>query len=88
MSRIDLLGVDGNGNPVVIELEAGVAGDQALGQILNYIGWIEQDFGEEKHMRGIIVANDFDEGLKAAVATLPPISLKRNVIEFRFQDVS
>jgi len=41
--RIDLLARDENNHLVVIELKAGKAKDNALGQLLGYIGYVNQE---------------------------------------------
>lgn len=39
-------------------------------------------------MRGIIVANDFDDKIRYAVQSVSNIKLKRYKLEFQFEDVS
>jgi hypothetical protein len=74
--RIDILAVDGPGDHVVIELKAGKAKDNALGQLLGYIGCILSDSSMNvKKVRGILVASDFDQRVIYAAKALPNINL-------------
>jgi len=61
--------------------------DQVVGQILGYMRVIRQSIAKGKEVRGIIVADDFDERLKYAVAELPNVRLKRYIAKFEFQEV-
>lgn len=82
--RIDITAKDGEGNLVVIELKAGTAGMDSIGQILSYMGSIENPEG--KHVRGILVAYDFDRRLVMAAKAVPNVSLKAYSVQFTFQD--
>ena len=57
--RIDLLAVDKNQKFVVVELKLGKGRDKALGQILRYMGWVDENLGKGP-CRGIIIAKDID----------------------------
>jgi RecB family endonuclease NucS len=81
---IDITCEDDNGL-VVIELKAGKADRSAVGQILGYIGDL-QDEESDKTVRGILVANDFDKSAKAAARTVPTLNIKKYFIEFKFMD--
>lgn len=67
---------------VVIELKAGKADSRAIGQILGYMGDLQQEEG--RAVRGILVAHEFDKRAKAAARVVPSLSLKRYSIEFKF----
>jgi hypothetical protein len=62
--RIDILAKDKDDNFVVIELKAGKAGDNVVGQTQGYMTWVEENLADGKKVRGIIIANDFDERVK------------------------
>ena len=68
---------------VVVELKAGKADSRAIGQILGYMGDLQEDEGG-KPVRGILVAHDFDKRAKAAARVVPTLTLKRYSIEFKF----
>ena len=84
--RIDITAKDGDGNLVVIELKAGTAGMDSIGQILSYMGSIENPEG--KGVRGILVAYDFDRRLEMAAKATPNVSLMAYAVpvQFTFQD--
>ena len=69
-------------NIVVVELKAGKADSRAIGQILGYMGDLQEE--EEKSVRGILVAHDFDRRAKAAARVVPTLELKKYSIEFKF----
>ena len=82
--RIDITAEDDGGNIVVIELKAGTAGRDSIGQILSYMGSIENL--KEKRVRGILVAHDFDPRLEMAAKLVPDVSLKAYSVQFTFED--
>lgn len=84
--RIDILARDSNDDFMVIELKAGVADLTTFGQISAYIGWLKQNLSKKEKVRGMIVANDFDERLKYAIESSPYIKLKRYLLQFEFED--
>lgn len=68
---------------VVVELKAGKADSRSIGQILGYMGDLQEEEGG-KPVRGILVAHDFDKRAKAAARVVPTLTLKRYSIEFKF----
>ena len=63
IGRIDILAKDKkDGHHVVIELKRNQTSDDTVGQILRYMGWIEEKKHDE-NVKGIIVAGKFDEKL-------------------------
>jgi RecB family endonuclease NucS len=87
VGRIDLLAMDKGGNFVVIELKAGLATDRVIGQVLGYMRYVRKNLAKGKDVRGIIVADDFDERLKYAVAEIPKLKLKKYIVKFEFRDI-
>ena len=55
--RIDITAEDSDGCLVVIELKAGRAELTAIGQLLSYMGSVDNE--SNRPIRGILVANDF-----------------------------
>lgn len=74
--RIDLLALDGQGAPVVIELKLSRGRNETIGQLLYYMGWVDQHLGKGRS-RGIIVAKEISEDLVVAVRRVPGIMLFR-----------
>lgn len=81
--RIDILAEDKDKNTVVIELKAGTADRETIGQILGYMGDLQRD--SEKPVRGIIVARDFASPTISALSALPNVQLKKYSFKFSFQ---
>jgi len=79
---IDITCDDGN-TIVVVELKAGKADRNAMGQILSYMGDLLEEEGG-KPVRGILVAHDFDARMKSAARVVPTLALKKYSIEFKF----
>ena len=84
--RIDILARDEHNSYVVVELKAGVADQSTFGQLSAYMGWIKKNLAKGENVRGMIVANDFDEKIKYAAQSVSNIKLKRYVLEFKFEE--
>ncbi|MGH7515825.1 MAG: endonuclease NucS domain-containing protein [Gemmatimonadales bacterium] len=73
---IDILALDKDKNYVVIELKVSRGYDRTVGQLLRYMGWIEQHHAEPgRSVRGVIVAKEISEDLKLACRRLSGIGL-------------
>jgi len=83
--RIDILAIDGDKNRCVIELKAGAADRDAVGQILSYMGDLQAE--NKGPVRGILVAGDFTPRAIAAAKAVPNIQLRRYRHNFSFQPV-
>lgn len=81
VGRIDILAIDQNDNFVVIELKLSRGSDNALGQLLRYMGWIKSKY-PQKTVQGIIVAGDIDNKLKYAASIVRDITLFKYQISF------
>jgi hypothetical protein len=80
---IDITCEDCDNAIVVVELKAGKADSRAIGQILGYMGDLQEEEGD-RPVRGILVAHDFDRRAKAAARVVPALTLKKYSIEFKF----
>jgi hypothetical protein len=80
---IDILAEDTRGALTVIELKAGQARREAVGQILGYMGDLKIE-EPDRNVRGILVAASFDKSCLSAVAVVPALSLKEYRFDFTF----
>lgn len=87
--RIDILAIDSKEQHVVIELKAGKAKDNALGQLLGYMGCIATDPAMNiNQTRGILVAFDFDQRVVYAAKGLPNIKLVKYKVSFKLEEIT
>ncbi|MGC9971308.1 MAG: endonuclease NucS domain-containing protein [Bryobacteraceae bacterium] len=85
--RIDLLCQDAQNNWVIIELKAGWAGDDAMGQILGYMGWVRHTLPNGSNLRGIIICKDATGRARTAAKLVPGLSIKRFRLAFSIEDI-
>lgn len=86
--RIDILAEDASGI-VVIELKAGRAKDNALGQLLGYVGCLTTDQRfSGKSVRGILIASDFDQRVVYAAKAIPTVQLLKYRVSFALKKVN
>ncbi|GMT49063.1 MAG: hypothetical protein IEMM0008_0602 [bacterium] len=83
--RTDILAEDEERTIVVIELKAGKAKPDSIAQILAYIATLSEE--EEKPVRGILVAGDFDERVIYAARTIPNLQLKKYNFNLTFKEI-
>jgi hypothetical protein len=81
---IDILALDKHGNYVVIELKRAESSYKVVGQVLNYMGWVQEKLAkpEGKSVRGMIVVGKADKTLKTA---LSQVADKVTLKEYRTQ---
>jgi hypothetical protein len=70
---------------LVIELKRNQSTDQTVGQVLRYMGWVEEHIGREtgKTVEGLIIARAVDKAAEYALSLLPKVSMMTYEIEFR-----
>lgn len=69
VGKSDLICLDDRDDLVIIELKRGMASDEAMGQVLRYVGWAKENLAKEgQKVRGCIVAGDYDEQLRLAAS--------------------
>lgn len=70
VGRSDLICLDFNKKDlVVIELKRGTTSDEAIGQILRYVGYVKENIAtEDQKVKGWIVTGDYDEHLRLAAS--------------------
>jgi hypothetical protein len=79
--HVDITVVDKDGSTVVIELKAGEADRNAVGQILAYMGDLRHMAGAT---RGILVAGSFTHRAIAAASVVPNLQLRTYGFHFTF----
>ncbi len=85
--RIDLLALDREGRYVVVELKVNRGRNKALGQLLYYMGWVDQHLGKGRQCRGIIVASEISEDLMLAVRRTSGVSLLRYTLSVSVEPI-
>jgi RecB family endonuclease NucS len=70
---------------VVIELKAGTADRDAVGQILSYMGDLQGEAGGK--VRGILVAGHFTDRAISARRAVPNVELRKYGFKFSFESV-
>lgn len=90
IGRIDLLARDrDNADWVVIELKRGRSSDVVVGQLLRYMGWVQEDLaGEGEAVRGVVISGDADDRLRYALKPLTDkVTLLTYTVQFHVQEV-
>ena len=84
--KIDLLCTDENKDFVVIELKRVKSSDDAVGQVLRYMGWVDQNLNQnkDKKVRGLIITPEIDNKLEYAASMVPNIQVKYYRIKLEF----
>jgi hypothetical protein len=72
---IDILAKDRDERFVVIELKLSRGRNRTIGQLLYYMGWIDQHLGGAGSSRGMIIARDITDDLLVATSRVPSVSL-------------
>jgi RecB family endonuclease NucS len=86
---IDILAKDAQGNFVVIELKRAESKYHVLGQVLNYMTWVQKNLAlNNEKVRGMIVVGKADNTLKSAIEQVSDkVILKEYRIKMTFADV-
>jgi hypothetical protein len=89
VGRIDLLAREkDSGRWVVIELKKNKSGDAVVGQVLRYIGWVQENLAPPgEQVSGIIIAGDVDHKLRFALKPLPQVKLLTYQVQFTLEEV-
>lgn len=87
VGRIDILTIDESENFYVFELKLDRGPDNAVGQLLRYMGWVKAKLSKGKDVHGVVVAKKIDEKLKYAVSIIPNVVVYEYAIEFNLKDI-
>ena len=85
--RIDILAVDRADHFVVIELKLSRGRTRTLGQLLYYMGWVDQNLGKAP-CRGVIIASEISDELSLSVARVPGVQLAKYRMTFAIEVVA
>lgn len=83
IGSIDILAKDKKTkNFVVIELKKNQTSDDTVGQLTRYMGWIMKK-KNDKNVKGIIIAAEFDKKLEYAISVVPNIEVFLYQVDFK-----
>ncbi len=69
---------------LVVELKKGRASDVVVGQVLRYMGYVQEELAENGQIvAGVIIALDDDQRIRRALTMVPSIKFYRYQISFR-----
>ncbi len=69
---------------LVVELKRGRASDRVVGQILRYMGYVQEQLAEPgQTVHGVIIALEDDKGIQRALTMTPTITFYRYEISFK-----
>lgn len=69
---------------LVVELKKGRASDAVVGQILRYMGFVQEELAEEgQAVEGAVIALDDDHRIRRALAMVPSVSFFRYKVSFQ-----
>ena len=84
--RVDILAIDKNGSPVVIELKVSRGYEKVIGQCLYYKNRIKKIFNTEK-VRIFIIAKEISLNLITAIEELPDVQLFEYILSVKIEPV-
>ena len=83
---IDILAKDkATGSYVVIELKRNQTSDDTVGQLARYMGWIKEH-KNDKNVRGVIIAGQYDKKLDYARDMIPNIEVFIYQVDFKLSE--
>ncbi len=74
--RVDILAVEDKKDFIVIELKVSKGYDRAIGQLLRYMAWIDQNLAEpDQKVKGMIIARNISDDLRLATSRIQDVEL-------------
>lgn len=71
---------------LVVELKRGRASDAVVGQLLRYMGFVQDELAEPgQKVRGVVIALDDDQRLKRALSVVEAIDFYRYKVSFKLE---
>ena len=86
--RIDLLAKSADDRLVVIELKLSRGRNKAIGQLLYYMGWIDENLKPDKPCRGILIAKDIGKDIITATRRTKGVELFRYSLQVAVEPVT
>jgi len=82
---LDILAISKNKKKLlVVELKKGRASDSVVGQVLRYMGYVQEELAEKNQtVHGVIIAQEEDPKLRRAISMVPTIQFYRYQVSFR-----
>ena len=75
---IDILAIDQSDRFVVVELKIASGRNKAIGQVLYYMGWVDENLGKKKApCRGMIIAREIPDAMFLAAQRVQGLELYR-----------
>ena len=72
----------------MVELKKGRASDVVVGQVLRYMGYVQEELAEEgQTVQGVIIALEDDQRIRRALAVVPNIVFYRYQVSFKLVKV-
>jgi hypothetical protein len=88
IGRIDLLAHDTKkGRWLVIELKKDQSSDETVGQVLRYMGWVEENLARGEAVQGLIIAQSADEKLRLALKHTKDVDVLLYEVEFHLHEM-
>lgn len=86
---IDILAISKDHKTLlVVELKKSRASDVVVGQLLRYMGFVQEELAEpEQTVRGVVIALEDDQRLRRALAMVPAIEFYRYEVSFKLVKV-
>ncbi len=83
--RIDILAISKDRKTLlIVELKKGRASDKVVGQILYYMGYVNEELAEEgQAIKGVIIALEDDPKIRKALTMTPSIDFYRYQVSFK-----
>lgn len=88
IGKIDLLAINKKEKEfLVIELKKDKSSDPVVGQVLRYMGWVEEKLAKNYNVKGMIIVKEGDEKLGYALKVMPNVTLFVYKVSFRIEKV-
>ena len=86
IGSIDLLVKDKtSGDYLIIELKISQTSDDTIGQVTRYMGWVKKNLAGNKKVKGLIIAESFDEKIRYSFEMVKDIEFMSYNIQFKLK---